>query len=923
MLQCSSCPNEFVQGQVCDKCSKLFCAEHKLDSCAFCGGKLRHVHNEVEKYGEIEINWLAIDDNLQVGTVGLNSLPAYTMEILSNIRLSNSQLRVILFDSKERSIKFEKAFCQKHERLYQKKAVHERSRYSFLFLEEPNLYYLLLNLNSINDRTAIFLTMLNIQILAEVKHNREVLEKKEQIITSIGNVLFEYNKKMNIPFISADEMISTLVTNLVTNVQQDYIEASALRKLLENRNYSNDVGEFIKYKIDTAISVMDFDSRFFIAEVFQTLEKFLHINILLASISSNAYLMRFLENSFDRTFDLFKKKYSELPDLIRAATYICENQSQIVFSTYDKFAGSISSIIQNAFSEIEARYVSLAEAVSLIKLSDYYLTGLANGEFVFVPNIGTIHGYFELLKKVFKKEGIYPEIRIVAGYALEHSLLSWLMMDPTSSLFHEYVKHTKELALLIETSLPEILKKNGPIGNFRGSSLTYDDAAQKLLAASKIAKSFGDTKIEKEFGQIAERMARKYDLLSIKIMLWWAKFVETQNFSYLNKIHESMSGQTSKTLYGLNYLAVPIDLLAKSVLFREQIDHNIERAQEILLNFAAVGVTLEVDAKASLRTDLGFYHIFDMFRELLKYQGKIEDIKKAYSSALALTEVLLPADPLMIFSLKTRIIYHVLNNNMEPALDLCKKLSSYPDTEGCIRQFLNITMKWIEICSKKEERKYIYQYEFQYNGKDVWILILQSFIRRSMEDDLSKNIAGSKAAVFVEGITDILVLKAFRDKIRANERIYFFDMEGFANYQYYAESKVVKELKMPVYLIFDGDTRQEKRKKVIQILKRRSITANHVYTLQKNSIENYLLNPQSISRAYPKKELDEEIIQEFFEKTKNKKNKKRVLQLLFEQFNLGSYNEKTAELIASKTEVNEIDPEIKQLLKKIIALESF
>ena len=798
-------------------------------------------------------------------------------------------------------------------------------------IDNACMHYLLLNQNSMNEQTAVFLTILNLKILSKIKLNKEIFEKREIIIDAIGKVLFDYNKKMGIPFISADEVIRTLIRNLISNIHQDYFEGSALRELLENRNHSNDIGEYVKYKIETALSVMDFEARFLILEVFQTLEKMLHINILIASISSNASLAQFLRNSFNREYNTFKKKYSELPDLIRAADYIYNNQSQIVFSTYDEFAEAIARVIQGAFSEIEARYVSLAEGVDLFRLSDYYLKGLENGQYVIAPNIGTINGYIELLKKVFKKEGIYPEVRIIAGYALEHSLLSWLMIDHTLTLFQEYAKCAKELAQLIEKSLPEILKKNGSIGDLQGSPITYDDAAQKLLTASKIAKSFGDTKKEKEFGYLGERIAKKYNLLSIMIAVWWTKFVDTQNFSYLNKIHENMRDRSIEAISRSNYLAIPIDLLVESILYQEQIDQNIERAQKIMLDSTAEGATLQAYTKSSLRTTEGFYHILDMFRELLKYQGKIENIKKAYISALILNEVLAPADPLLIMSLKTRIVYHLLNNKVETASNHCKKLSSYEDPEGCIRQFLDITMKWTEICLKKEaieawkkeERKYIYQHEFQYKGKDVWIKILLSFIHRSMEDDLNRNIASSKALVFVEGVTDLLVLKTFKDKIQPNERIYFVDIEGFSNYRYYAESKIVKELKIPCYLIFDGDTRQEKRQQIIKDLKRRSIAISHIYTLERNSIENYLLKPQSILRAYSEKGLNEKDIQGFFVKAENRKNKKLVLQALFDQFKLGAYDKKTAERIAINTKVNEIDTELIQLLKKIMNLEKF
>ena len=107
MLLCSNCPNEFVQGKACEICSKLFCSLHQFDTCVFCGGKLKQIHNEVEE--ELRVNWLTIEGNKQIGIMGLDFLPSYIMKIWSTIRLQNIQIKIIVFDSKENSNKFEKA----------------------------------------------------------------------------------------------------------------------------------------------------------------------------------------------------------------------------------------------------------------------------------------------------------------------------------------------------------------------------------------------------------------------------------------------------------------------------------------------------------------------------------------------------------------------------------------------------------------------------------------------------------------------------------------------------------------------------------------------------------------------------------------------------------------------------------------------
>ena len=107
-----------------------------------------------------------------------------------------------------------------------------------------------MNNKSLNENTAIFLTILNLKILEKIIANKRILGKEETLKNIIGKVFFDFNQKMGIPFVSTNEGIHTHIKNLITNVRQVYFECSALNELLENRNYSNEIGDYIKYKIE-------------------------------------------------------------------------------------------------------------------------------------------------------------------------------------------------------------------------------------------------------------------------------------------------------------------------------------------------------------------------------------------------------------------------------------------------------------------------------------------------------------------------------------------------------------------------------------------------------------------------------------------------------------------------------------------------
>jgi len=298
-----------------------------------------------------------------------------------------------------------------------------------------------------------------------------------------------------------------------------------------------------------------------------------------------------------------------------------------------------------------------------------------------------------------------------------------------------------------------------------------------------------------------------------------------------------------------------------------------------------------------------------------------DNMRKAYIASLVLEEILTKTDPLNIFAVKTEILYELMRGNTVKASKLCEKLSYCPDPNGKIKSYTQYAMNWIEVCRNETERRYVHQQDFHYEGNDIWMQILHSYIQKFMEADLMKNISGSKAVVFVEGETDVLVLNQFAAKLFPSIKISFIDIEGYTNYQSYIEAKMTRELRIPCYIIFDGDTKEKEKEDLINRFEKLSLSREFAYTLRKNSIEDYLLIPRAIKHAYPDISLSVRNIEEFLQKAKNKKNKKILLRALFKKGGLGAYNKNAASLIASKIEKSEIETELVQLLARICNLQ--
>lgn len=153
--------------------------------------------------------------------------------------------------------------------------------------------------------------------------------------------------------------------------------------------------------------------------------------------------------------------------------------------------------------------------------------------------------------------------------------------------------------------------------------------------------------------------------------------------------------------------------------------------------------------------------------------------------------------------------------------------------------------------------------------------------------------------IFVEGPTDQSIFSTLRKKLDGAIKINFIDTEGFNNMDYFANAKIIRsnKFKIPVFVIFDGDTetdakKKEKKQKVIDKL---GLSPDKILTLSKNTIENYLLIPRAIS-AFSMIPIEQ--VSSFFEENTSR-NKKEVLANLFKQHGL-RYSEETAKKIAEK-----------------------
>jgi len=176
---------------------------------------------------------------------------------------------------------------------------------------------------------------------------------------------------------------------------------------------------------------------------------------------------------------------------------------------------------------------------------------------------------------------------------------------------------------------------------------------------------------------------------------------------------------------------------------------------------------------------------------------------------------------------------------------------------------------------------------------------------------------------FVEGADDVKIFQTLSRRFAKSSDIItgFIDSEGWNNMAYYANARILKsrQVKLDVFAVFDGDTEKEERNKKIRdrLNKELKLKEDCIITLEKSSIEAYLLVPSAIKRAFPQIRLSEEEISDFITRNEQKKNRKQVLEQLLKRGGIDTYSGEIGSQIAQAFKDNEIDEELKSIFQKL------
>ncbi|WP_160850293.1 ATP-dependent nuclease [Pontibacillus yanchengensis] len=101
-----------------------------------------------------------------------------------------------------------------------------------------------------------------------------------------------------------------------------------------------------------------------------------------------------------------------------------------------------------------------------------------------------------------------------------------------------------------------------------------------------------------------------------------------------------------------------------------------------------------------------------------------------------------------------------------------------------------------------------------------------------------------KVCCLVEGIADVNALKVWFSKLGYNHKelgIYFVDMKGCQNAEYYANVKVIKDFNVNFLILLDTDFHSSERVNTLKssLINEFNVNENHIFILEKGEIENY------------------------------------------------------------------------------------
>ncbi|MGA2573208.1 MAG: TOPRIM nucleotidyl transferase/hydrolase domain-containing protein [Candidatus Methanomethylicaceae archaeon] len=856
-------------------------------------------------------------DQAEFGLVGFDTLPRFLLDIF-NLNLMDKHCRLIFSPTKQASWKLQtavgKKLDQKQWDIYDPEI--EKSRYLIFVNPEDGLHYLLINYQAIPThliQATVFFMEKSIEYFLALKN-----PDTSKFVTMLCETQFNYMNKIGIPFIFYEKGNINLVNTFPKNLLKSYAELQASILLLES-DLSNAI-DLILQKLEILLWTIQSLPSLLLDSVYMYLYQFMEAALLATYTSKYQQIGLVISDKFDKEYAKLKERMSSYPDLLKAfETISFYVNSKGTIQSFEAFQDAIIVSFKNAFEKLETRYIRLNELESLMVAAEDYEKLILSDGHPYLKKLGTDDDFISRFSIVMDKQDNPIEMRLFMGEILLRVMTAKMIRTDNFLVLFRGRELAIRFAELLDSSLEQVdehLRK----WNRTNKLWDYSRVVEILYEYSQIEFQKRDFKSHQVLKEKAIKVADKRQIIPYLVIFAWNDYLLTQDGSCLTKIDRLFQKLKWDLIPDLSPFLKLIECLVTSFLDRR--DKGLfKEAEKAAIDVVTIPSPLDLGSE-HIEISAAMFHAVHIFKQMYlarksSTRGKYKKcLKSAVTHSRMMKEKLVVYEPLYHIARRTEALYAITMEDFNQAKKICQEDNSVLPPR-VISKFNQAVEEWCNNAPLFKGRLFSLVPIVDYDDNEPWMYLLKKEILRRMNIDLEKHIVGSRAVVFTEGSFDDVILEKLTNKLYPKERITFMNAGGYSNIPYFAEARVAATLRMPIYLLFDGDVAndQKTRSKYIEIKKSLELPENHIKVLPERSIEAYFLVPALFRRAFSENKRSLEEIKKFIASKRTKQNKKTVLEELLSFCGLPKYNIEIAGKLASNLMVDEIELSLISIIK--------
>jgi hypothetical protein len=843
------------------------------------------------------VEWFTFPSAIEVGLVDFDKAPSFLMDIKGQ---KLPMAHTILFRNKKASIAFAKSMSPDSFPPFLGPS-RSRSRYSLIQDPSTNRLFLLLNLGAIEKPAGFFIDFLRV-FLEEMQRLNSNRELDDALTMAVGRCYFGFNAKIGIPFVYADEDTSKFVLMLIANVKSAYATAIAISRAINQKNLDQ-AESFISHRLSLIYPSFKKLRPLVVERALELIAYYVDIVLILESV------IRFsdLRGSIAAQIDNWKKgigrsdaSFARFMPLVDSTFQAGESLRGI-----DAFANSLSKVIVMSFDLLSPQLYHRPQEVSaLIQATDLYTEAVANGRAWKGP-LGNTEEFLSLQNRILTKN-LDPEMEIYVRWGILVILITQAESGDKTA-YERALPHIHKFIISLDSSLSAVTIRN------RSFPFTYEDGGVLLLALSHLALLYGDSVNHYTLRKDARKFAGLHKAIATLVQCDWISYLETGEVTYLQQIRRLLN-ENDSNFKKQDLTTQIIWLLSASVLEEDKRPIYLDMADQLAIDIIAdsqpKGI---VHVFASRMNSELFALVVGLFRAVLtlvdaRNTSRLDELKSHASAILELRA--LHAE--RVLALRSIAVHNLLSGQgkLRPILDQLLDLARGSEL---LENFAHAIDEFTKAETPAERIAAIYRYKL--NNLDPWDLVLQSYFTLRLPE-LVNELKPEEGLLLVEGPTDVAVLQTMRTKLGLG-RVLICPIGGYANAPYFLASSSVLESvtkkKIPMFIILDGDVRADKAESITRRLGS-GIGQYMIERISRRTIEEFLLVPGAIKRAFPEMEMTENEIASVIAENREG-DKKEVLQTVLEKGKVKLvYGPAVAGRIASAMKSDEIDAELARLL---------